>query len=107
MKDAEGYCMVMCTCPDDGHAENLAGSLVERRLAACVQIVPIQSFYNWKGTLRRDGERLLLIKTRTTRYDDLEDFIIRNHPYEVPEIVRCEIRGGFVRYLAWIDEMTG
>lgn len=106
--DAEkGYCMALCTCPDDGHAEKLAGSLVENRLAACVQITPIRSCYAWKGKICHEEERLLIIKTRTSLYGKLEDFITGNHPYEVPEIVRIDIAGGLDRYLAWIDGTTG
>lgn len=103
----EVYCMVMCTCPDDQHADNLAGLLVGEKLAACVQIVPIRSFYEWKGEVCRDEERLLLIKTRAALYVDLEKFIITNHPYEVPEIVRFDIASGLSAYLAWIDSVTG
>ena len=107
MSDDKAYCMILCACPDDGHAEKLAGSLVENKLAACVQIIPIRSFYEWKGEVCRDEERLLLIKTRASLYGDIEAFIIQNHPYEVPEIVRCELAGGLDRYLTWIDSATG
>ena len=107
MKVEKGYCMVMCTCPDDRHADNLAGLLVGKKLAACVQIVPIRSFYEWKGETCRDEERLILIKTRAALYRELEDFIIRNHPYEIPEIVKVDIAGGLGAYLAWIDSVTG
>lgn len=99
--------MILCACPVDGHAEKLAGLLVENRLAACVQILPIRSFYAWKGEICRDEERLLLIKTRASLYWDIEAFIVQNHPYETPEIVRCEISGGLDRYFAWIDSVTG
>lgn len=105
MSDEKGYCMILCTSPDDAHAEMLADSLVERRLAACVQILPIRSFYVWKGEVCRDEERLILIKTRCDLYSQIETYIAQNHPYEVPEIVRCEIDGGLDRYLAWIDSV--
>ncbi len=106
MSDHKGYCMVLCACPADDHAEKLAGLLVEGKLAACVQIIPIRSFYAWKGEICRDEERLLLIKTRDSLYEDMEACITQNHPYEVPEIVMCKIEGGLERYLAWIDSVT-
>lgn len=106
MSDEKEYCMILCTSPDDVHAEKLAGSLVERRLAACVQVLPIRSFYVWKGEICRDEERLILIKARVDVYSQIETFIVQNHPYEVPEIVKCQIDGGLDRYLAWIDSVT-
>ena len=107
MSSDKTYCMILCACPGDDQAESLAGLLVERKLAACVQIVPIRSFYEWKGEICRDEERLLLIKTRVSLYGDIEAFITQNHPYEVPEIVMCPITGGYNRYFAWIDDVTG
>ena len=106
MSGEKAYCMVMCACPDSVLAEKLAGSLVANKFAACVQILPIRSFYQWKGAVCRDEEVLLLIKTRGSLYGEVEAFIARSHPYEVPEIVRCEITGGLQRYLAWIDDVT-
>jgi periplasmic divalent cation tolerance protein len=107
MSPEEGYCMVMCTSPNDEHAEGLANALVERGLAACVQINPIRSVYTWKGEICREEERLLFIKTRSALYEEIEHFITRNHPYEVPEIVRVDLAGGLASYLAWIEGATG
>jgi periplasmic divalent cation tolerance protein len=103
----EGYCVVMCTCPGDEDAERIAGSLIKNRLAACVQIMPIRSFYEWEGKVHRDEERLLFIKTRDTLYQQLEDFISKNHPYKVPEIVQIPMRTALNKYLDWIDSVTG
>lgn len=107
MNAEKGYCMVLCTSPDEQHAENLADLLIGEKLAACVQLVPIRSFYQWKGKICRDEERLLLIKTRAALYGDLEKLIISNHPYEVPEILRFDIDSGLGSYLAWMDSVTG
>ena len=104
--EKNGYCVVLCTCPTDETADRLAQSLVENRLAACVQIAPIRSFYTWKGAIHRDEERLLLIKARTVLYRQIEDFITRNHPYEVPEIVRVPVEAGLDKYLNWIDSVS-
>jgi periplasmic divalent cation tolerance protein len=79
---------------------------VENRLAACVQKVPIQSVYAWKGEICTEAERLLLIKTRSGLYDPIEAYITANHPYEVPEIVMIPLQEGLGAYLSWIDAMT-
>jgi len=106
MTGKDGYCVVFCSCPSDEHAEKLARSLVESRLAACVQIIPIRSFYEWKGEIHRDEERLLLIKAKAGLYPELEDFITKNHPYEVPEIIQVPIKAGLRSYLDWIDGVS-
>ncbi len=97
------YRLVFCTCPDDDTAARLAQGMVEARLAACVNILPnIRSVYSWKGKLESDDEVLLLIKTRQDRIDDLEQFILSHHPYELPEIVSVSIEQGQQKYLQWI-----
>ena len=103
MPDTQGYCIVFCSCPNDVHAEMLSRSLIESRLAACVQIMPIRSFYEWKGEICKEEERLLLIKTKSSLYNSIEDFISRNHPYEVPEILMVPATGGLEKYLTWIE----
>lgn len=84
---AEQY-LVYCTCPDDAVARELAGALVERRLAACVNIVPgLTSVFFWEGEAQAEPEVLLLIKTSAAAYPALEQAILEQHPYELPEIV--------------------
>jgi periplasmic divalent cation tolerance protein len=86
-------------------AERIARALVERRLAACVNVVPkVVSVYRWKGEIRRDEEMLLVIKTRRERLDALREALVGLHPYEVPELVALPIEGGHEAYLAWVDE---
>ncbi len=85
-------------------AEQLAGTLVERRLAACVNIIgPIRSVYRWKNKIEREQEYLLLIKTSAERAADLATAFAELHPYEVPEHVELSIEGGSDRYLGWLD----
>ena len=89
--------------PED--AERIATALVERGLAACVNIVPgVVSVYRWKGAVNRDLERLLVIKTRGERFEALRAALVALHPYEVPELVALPIEGGHPPYLAWLDE---
>lgn len=100
------YVMVLTTCPSDEVADAMAGGLVEARLAACVQAAPIRSTYVWKGKVEREGELLLLIKTRGALASRVRDWIVAHHPYEVPEIVETPLAGGLRAYLSWIDETT-
>jgi periplasmic divalent cation tolerance protein len=84
-------------------AEQLARTLVERRLAACVNIVgPIRSIYRWKGKIENDKEYLLLIKTTAERAAELESAFADLHPYELPELVELGVEDGGASYLAWI-----
>ncbi len=100
------YCLVLTTCPNNQEAEKLAHSLVESHLAACVQITGITSYYEWKNKVNKDEERLLLIKTLTERYDEIEQFITQHHSYDVPEIIAMPIQNGSDAYLHWIDEIV-
>lgn len=84
-------------------AEQIADALVERRLAACVNIVgPIRSIYRWKGAIEREQEYLLLIKTTTERAAELAAAFAEFHAYELPERVELAIDGGSVAYLEWL-----
>jgi Uncharacterized protein involved in tolerance to divalent cations len=83
----------------------LAKLLVEKKLAACVNVVKgLRSFYWWKGKIEEDDEELLIIKTSRETYGELEKQIRENHPYTVPEIIALPIILGNPDYLAWIDE---
>jgi periplasmic divalent cation tolerance protein len=98
------YCLVLCTCPDLLTARKLAESLVADKLAACVNILPsISSVYLWQGKIESASELLLLIKTRTDIYSELEAFIAKVHPYDVPEIVALPFVAGSSLYLSWIS----
>jgi len=89
-------------------AERIARALVERRLAACVNVVPgLVSIYRWRGGVERAEERLLVIKTRGERIDALRDALVSLHPYEVPELVALPVVAGHAPYLEWLDESVG
>ena len=97
------YCCVLTTVPTISKARQLAGLLVSRRLAACIQVLPgIESHYRWKGKKEISKEVLLIIKTSTPLYKPLEKAILKHHPYEVPEIVCLPITRGSKSYLDWI-----
>jgi periplasmic divalent cation tolerance protein len=85
-------------------AEQLASALVERRLAACVNIIgPIRSVYRWKEAIEREQEYLLFIKTTAERLADLATAFAELHPYELPERVELTIDGGSEHYLQWLS----
>lgn len=102
----ERYCVILTAAGSREQADGLARSLVSRRLAACVQVIPISSTYLWKEELHSESEFLLLIKTQAARYDEIQAAILQDHSYEVPEIVQLPIQRGFDRYLAWIENET-
>jgi uncharacterized protein involved in tolerance to divalent cations/uncharacterized protein (DUF433 family) len=85
-------------------ARTIADALVERRLAACVQIIgPITSTYRWQGKVETAEEWLCVIKSRHDLYDALEAAILELHPYDVPEILITPVTGGSQSYLDWLD----
>ncbi|CAB1370925.1 divalent-cation tolerance protein CutA [Denitratisoma oestradiolicum] len=99
--------LVITNLPDKDTAQALAALLVERRLAACVNILaPCVSVYRWQGTLERAEEVPLLIKTTRARYPDLEEAIRGAHPYELPEIIAVPVTQGLPGYLAWVADET-
>ena len=97
----------MTTAPTREEAVTLAKILIDEKLAACVQLLPIESFYVWEGKTRNENEVLLLAKTRTALFEPAIARISQVHSYSVPEIVGTQFLAGFKPYLNWIDEVTG
>lgn len=98
------YQMIYCTCPDKEAAKKLAGLLISKKLAACVNILPgITSVYSWQDQVETTQEHLLLIKTRADNYSQIETTLFKHHPYEVPEIVAVNIERGLPEYFEWMD----
>ncbi|HET6900798.1 MAG TPA: divalent-cation tolerance protein CutA [Vicinamibacteria bacterium] len=88
-------------------AQQIARTLVDERLAACVNIVPgVTSVYRWKGAVEQEPELLLVIKTVAERVDALKARLVELHPYELPEVVVLPIGGGHAPYLAWIEQQV-
>ena len=99
--------LVLTNLPDRAAAERLADSLIEKRLAACINILaPCRSVYRWQGKVQHDEEHPLLIKTTAGRYALLEAAIRAGHPYELPEIIAVPIERGLHAYLEWVDAET-
>ena len=99
--------LVFTNVPDRAVAEKLADMLVERRLAACVNILaPCRSVYRWKDAVQHDEEHPMLIKTTQERYAALEQALRAGHPYELPEIIAVSIERGLPAYLDWVAAET-
>ncbi len=105
MNDAKA-CMVMTTAANKEQAEKIARAVLQARLAACVQIQEITSYYWWDGKINCDAEQLLYLKTTVQHYDALEAAIIANHSYDTPEILQVPIERGFAKYLSWMERET-
>lgn len=102
--DSDHFVIVLTTLPAEGDAETLAAQLVEERLAACVNILPLmRSVYRWKGAVERADERQLVIKTTAEKVSGLEARLMVLHPYEVPEFVVLPIIAGSVGYLSFLS----
>lgn len=102
------YIIVLITTPNLEVSEKIANILLEKKLAACVNLVtPMVSLYTWEGEVNRDDEVLLIVKSRSDLFEnDLIPVVQDIHPYEVPEIIALPILMGSVSYLDWIDEVT-
>jgi periplasmic divalent cation tolerance protein len=99
--------LVLTNVPERAVAERLADLLVEKRLAACVNILaPCRSVYRWKGAVQHDEEHPLLMKTTLDRYPALEQALREAHPYELPEIIALPVEHGLAAYLEWVTGET-
>ena len=95
---------VFITTPNKEEASRLADMLVERSLAACVQILPVmESVYRWQGKVERQDEVLLIAKTINSRFADLEREVRALHSHETPEIVAFPLTAGSEKYLRWLS----
>ncbi|MCU7799809.1 MAG: divalent-cation tolerance protein CutA [gamma proteobacterium symbiont of Lucinoma myriamae] len=98
------YQLVLCTCPDEDVAINIAENIVAQKLAACVNVLPaVYSVYHWQDNVESAKENMIVIKTTKEKYPALEQVITSLHPYEVPEIIAIDINSGLPEYLKWID----
>lgn len=103
-----GRLVALSTVASLEDAERIAHAVVERRLAACVNVLPqVVSVYRWKGSVAREEERLLVIKTTADRFEALRQAIVELHPYELPELIALPIQAGHEPYLAWLDASCG
>jgi len=101
--------VVLVTCGSAKESRRIARALVDRKLAACVNVlrVPVESIYRWKGSVESAKEFLLVIKTARQRFAALEKAIKQLHSYDIPEIIALPIAKGSAAYLSWISESVG
>lgn len=106
MKSTNHFRLVLVTCANHIQAKLIARSVVEERLAACVNIlrIPIESHYRWKGKVEKTRELLLLVKTTAGKLRALEREVKRLHSYDTPEFIALPIVAGSEPYLAWLEE---
>ncbi len=103
----EPVLLVITNLADADSARTMARALVERRLAACVNMLPaVQSVYRWRDAIEEAAEVTLVIKTTAARYAELEQAIRTLHPYELPEIIAVPVSAGLPAYLDWIAQET-
>jgi periplasmic divalent cation tolerance protein len=99
--------LVLTNLPDRAAAERLADLVIEKKLAACVNILaPCRSVYRWKGAVQHDEEHPVLVKTTAERYPELEKALRAGHPYELPEIIAVPVERGLPAYLDWVAAET-
>jgi len=103
-----GFVVALSTTASMEEAKKIARVLIERRLAACVNLVPeVLSIYRWKGDVCTDDEVLLVIKTRRTCLAKIKQVLGDLHQYEVPELIALDIMNGLENYLHWVQQETG
>jgi periplasmic divalent cation tolerance protein len=95
--------LVLVTAPELKTARRLARAALDARLIACANLIPrIESHYRWQGKIERGTEVLMILKTTAKRLAKLEKLIVAAHPYDTPEFVTLDLRGGNRRYLDWL-----
>jgi len=110
MSDAsdERVVIALTTAPSAEVAERIGHSLVEERLAACANVVAgITSIYRWRGSMEREDEVLVILKTTRRGVPALERRVVELHPYEVPEVIVLPVDAGHAPYLAWVRGEVG
>jgi periplasmic divalent cation tolerance protein len=99
--------LVLTTVGESTDIDGLAATLVDERLAACVNVLPaMDSIYRWQGRVERDRERQVVIKTTAARVTALRERLLQLHPYEVPELLVLAVTDGAQSYLDWVRAET-
>ncbi|QOG12121.1 divalent-cation tolerance protein CutA [Arcobacter sp. FWKO B] len=98
------YCIIQTTYDKKKIASKVATMLLAKKLAACIQLNKIKSFYTYENKLHKDSEYILSIKTKKSKYDEIQSFIKATHPYNLPEIICIDITNASEEYLQWIEE---
>jgi periplasmic divalent cation tolerance protein len=102
METSPEIVVIFCTVPA-AESEAIGRALVEGRLVACVNVVPVHSYYRWNGEFYSEPEHLLIAKTKESMKSDVIAAIKELHSYEIPEIIVLPVMAGYAPYLAWVD----
>ena len=100
------YTVVMTIASSKDEARRIASGLVDAKLAACVQVLPIESYFAWDGEVQHEDELLVLIKSKRVDFDAINTKLSELHSYDVPEVISVPIQGGSATYLDWISDVT-
>ncbi len=105
MKDGRAFRVVISTAGTEEEGARIAKSLIERKLCACVNLVPkVRSFYRWEGAIQDDAEVLLIMKTTKEKLQRLSEHLAEIHSYDVPEVLAVAVDQGRASYLEWLEE---
>lgn len=96
--------LILVTFPNKAEAVKIGEAILDKKLAACWNLFPVDSNYRWKGKIAKDKELLMIIKTKDANFSKIESFIRKNHSYEIPEIVSINTKDVTKPYLAWLME---
>ena len=100
------HVVVLVTTSSAKEAEQIAQTLLEKRLVACINILTrVHSRFWWKGKIEHSDEALMIIKSKSEVFDELVEAVSAIHSYQVPEILAVPVQSGFNKYLAWMDEV--
>jgi len=99
--------IIYITTPDQKTAKSIANELIDKKLAACVQIDgPMESIYRWEGTIENEQEYRCTIKSLSANYQKIEEIIVANHPYKTPQIVSVQVEKSLDAYSQWVIEQS-
>jgi len=101
------YCVIVTSYSKAKTGSKIINALLAKKRSACIQVLPIWSFYTWRGRLSRSRENLMLIKAKSRDFEAIKRLILENHDYEVPEIISLRIHRGSAGYLNWMDGVIG
>lgn len=105
MSQSPEIVVILSTVPQE-KSEAMARALLDKRLVACINTLPVRSFYHWKGEFCDDREQLLILKTTQKKAEEVIAALKEMHPYDVPEIIAIPVIAGHAPYLEWVHEET-
>lgn len=100
------FCLISTTFPNEASAKSMIKLLLEQKLVACAQMMPIQSFYHWEGKLCEEPEYLVIMKTQVEHFEAIKALVVAHHPYKIPQLIQVPIEKGLEAYLTWIAHET-